>query len=63
MKSIDHHLYGFVDGNERYNVERWCNDAAAVIKKTSAKNLIPILVGGTGLYISTLINGLVDLGL
>ena len=45
MKSIDHHLYGFVDGNERYNVERWCNDAAAVIKKTSANNLTPILVG------------------
>ena len=61
MKNIDHHLYGFVDGNERYNVERWCNDAAAVIKKTSANNLTPILVGGTGLYINTLINGLIDL--
>ena len=61
MKSIDHHLYGFVDGNERYNVERWCNDAAAVIKKTSGNNLTPILVGGTGLYINTLINGLIDL--
>ena len=60
MKSIDHHLYGFVDGNERYNVERWCNDAAAVIKKISANNLTPILVGGTGLYINTLINGLID---
>ena len=61
MKSIDHHLYGFVDGNERYNVERWCKDATAVIKKTSANNLTPILVGGTGLYINTLINGLIDL--
>ena len=61
MKSIDHHLYGFVDGNERYNVERWCNDATKIIKKTSANNLTPILVGGTGLYINTLINGLIDL--
>jgi len=61
MKKIDHHLYGFVDGSERYNVERWCNDATETIKKTSAKNLTPILVGGTGLYINTLINGLVDL--
>ena len=61
MQNIDHHLYGFVDGRERYNVERWCNDAAEIIKKTSAKNLTPILVGGTGLYINTLINGLVDL--
>ncbi len=61
MKNIDHYLYGFVDGRERYNVERWCNDASEIIKKTSAKNLTPILVGGTGLYINTLINGLVDL--
>ena len=61
MKNINHHLYGFVDGRERYNVERWCNDATEIIKKTSSKNLTPILVGGTGLYINTLINGLVDL--
>ena len=61
MKNINHHLYGFVDGRERYNVERWCNDATEIIKRTSAKNLTPILVGGTGLYINTLINGLVDL--
>ena len=60
-KNINHHLYGFVDGRERYNVERWCNDATEIIKKTSANNLTPILVGGTGLYINTLINGLVDL--
>ena len=61
MKNIEHHLFGFVDGNERYNVERWCNDATQVIKKTTANNLTPILVGGTGLYINTLINGLIDL--
>ena len=61
MKNINHHLYGFVDGRERYNVERWSKDATEIIKKTSAKNLTPILVGGTGLYINTLINGLVDL--
>ena len=60
MKNIDHYLYGYVDGVERYNVERWCNDATEIIKKTSANNLTPILVGGTGLYINTLINGLID---
>ena len=61
MKKIDHYLYGYIDGNNRYNVERWCNDASDVIKKTIANNLTPILVGGTGLYINTLINGLVDI--
>ena len=61
MKNVDHHLYGFVNGNDRYNVQRWCGEAAEIIKQTSANNLTPILVGGTGLYINTLINGLIDL--
>jgi len=61
MKNISHYLYGYIDGKERYNVERWCNDASEVINKTSANNLTPILVGGTGLYINTLINGLIDI--
>ncbi len=61
MKNIDHHLYGYVEGKERYNVEKWCNDAVKVINKTSNNNFTPILVGGTGLYINTLINGLINI--
>ena len=61
MKNIDYHLYGFVNRSERYTVYRWCNYATEIIKKISANNLTPILVGGTGLYINTLINGLIDL--
>ncbi len=61
MQNIDHYLYGYVDGMERYNVEKWCNDATDIIHKTFDKNLNPILVGGTGLYIHTLINGLIDI--
>jgi len=61
MKNIDHYLYGYVDGKDRYNVEKWCNDAAEVIHKNFKKKLTPILVGGTGLYINTLINGLIDI--
>ena len=61
MRNIDHYLYGYVDGGERFNVEKWCNDASDVIKKTFENNLTPIIVGGTGLYINTLINGLIDM--
>ena len=28
---INHHLYGYVRGNERYNVEKWCKDAREII--------------------------------
>ena len=61
MKNIDHYLYGYVNGVERHNVEKWCNDASKIIHKTFERNLTPILVGGTGLYIHTLINGLIDI--
>jgi len=61
MQNIDHYLYGYVNGVERYNVEKWCNDAAKIIKETFERNSNPILVGGTGLYTHTLINGLIDI--
>ena len=60
-KKIPHYLYGYIDGKERYNVEKWCNDAVNIIHQTHRNNLTPILVGGTGLYIDTLINGLIDI--
>ena len=57
-KLIKHHLYGYVDGNERYNVEKWCTDASRIINSLNTKDKISIFVGGTGLYIDTLINGI-----
>ena len=61
MQNIEHNLYGYVNGMERYNVEKWCNDAAKIIEETFERNLNPILVGGTGLYAHALINGLIDI--
>ena len=61
IKNTPHYLYGYIDGKERYNVEKWCNDAVDIIDETFKNNLSPILVGGTGLYIDTLINGLFDI--
>ena len=61
MKNIDHYLYGYVDGAERYNVEKWCNDSSNLINNLFKNNLTPILVGGTGLYIDKLVNGLIDI--
>ena len=60
-KKIKHHLYGYVDGSNRYNVEKWCQDASQVIKSLNKKNINPIFVGGTGLYIDTLINGIASI--
>ena len=60
-KKVNHHLYGYISGNERYNVERWCKDASNKINLLNKKKITPILVGGTGLYIDTLINGIASI--
>ena len=61
MNNVEHSLYGYVDGGKRYNVEKWCKDASKVIEESFEKNTTPILVGGTGLYINTLINGMINI--
>ena len=57
-KKVQHHLYGYINGNERYNVEKWCHDAVKIINTLNNKNIVPVFVGGTGLYVETLIKGI-----
>ena len=61
LTEVKHHLYGHVKGSERYNVARWCEEASVIIKNCSKNNIPTIVVGGTGLYVDKLINGLVDI--
>ena len=39
IKNVPHHLYGYIMGNERYNVEKWCNDASVKINLLHNNNL------------------------
>ncbi|MDA8846508.1 tRNA (adenosine(37)-N6)-dimethylallyltransferase MiaA [Candidatus Pelagibacter sp.] len=59
QKNIKHHLYGVVDLNEKFSTGQWLELAIKKIKNIQKKKKIPILVGGTGLYFQSLINGLV----
>ncbi|VVT11630.1 tRNA dimethylallyltransferase [Sphingomonas sp. EC-HK361] len=54
----EHRLYGYIDGAEACSAARWAIDAGAVIAETHAAGRLPILVGGTGLYIRTLLDGI-----
>lgn len=56
MRGIKHHLVDFVDPDKDYNVSNYRNDAQKVVKDFQNKGLIPIIVGGTGFYINSLIN-------
>lgn len=58
MEGIPHHLIGFVEPNQRYSVAEFKKDAEAAIEKIVAKGKTPIVVGGTGLYVDSLIYGI-----
>ncbi|MFN0219918.1 MAG: tRNA (adenosine(37)-N6)-dimethylallyltransferase MiaA [Hyphomicrobium sp.] len=53
-----HALYGHVPASQAYSAGRFITDAAAAIAETSGRGQTPILVGGTGLYFSALLEGL-----
>ena len=61
QKDIKHHLYGVVNLNEKFSTGQWLELAIKKIKNIKKKKKIPILVGGTGLYFQSLINGLVKI--
>ncbi|MFL2510618.1 MAG: tRNA (adenosine(37)-N6)-dimethylallyltransferase MiaA [Alphaproteobacteria bacterium] len=56
-----HELYGYVDAAVRYNVSNWCNDVLKIIKNNEENNLPSIIVGGSGMYIDSLLNGLIPI--
>ncbi|HET9511639.1 MAG TPA: tRNA (adenosine(37)-N6)-dimethylallyltransferase MiaA [Sphingomonas sp.] len=54
-----HRLFGHVDGADTgYSAARWAAEATAAIDAVHAAGDLPILVGGTGLYLRTLIDGI-----
>ncbi|HZG08655.1 MAG TPA: tRNA (adenosine(37)-N6)-dimethylallyltransferase MiaA [Allosphingosinicella sp.] len=53
-----HRLYGYRDGASPCSAADWAEDARAEIAKAHAAGRLPILVGGTGLYIRTLLQGI-----
>ena len=60
-QKIKHHLYGFQDGKEIFSTGEWLKLATKKIHEIRERNKIPILVGGTGLYFKTLVEGLVKI--
>ena len=53
-----HRLYGHVDAAVNFSAGAWVADAAAVLAEARAQNLLPIFVGGSGLYFKALTRGL-----
>jgi tRNA dimethylallyltransferase len=59
--AVPHELFGHVDGATNYSVARYVADAALLLDRLSQTNIVPVLVGGTGLYFKALTEGLSDI--
>lgn len=55
MQGIKHHLIDIKEPYENYSVKEYREDAFNIINELHAKNKIPIVCGGTGFYINSLI--------
>lgn len=59
MQGIPHHLIDFVSPNQRYSVADFKKAATEQIEQIFKKEKVPIIVGGTGLYVDTLIKNII----
>ncbi len=55
MQGIVHHLIGIIEPDEEFSVAQYKNRAIPAIEDILSRGKLPIVVGGTGLYIDTLI--------
>lgn len=58
MEGVPHRLFGHIDGAEACSAARWAAEAKAEIAAAQSAGRLPILVGGTGLYLRTLLDGI-----
>ncbi|MDR1124801.1 MAG: tRNA (adenosine(37)-N6)-dimethylallyltransferase MiaA [Deltaproteobacteria bacterium] len=61
LAQAPHHLYGFLSCREKISAGRYARLAEEKIAAVAAQGLVPILVGGTGLYFQALLAGIADI--
>jgi tRNA dimethylallyltransferase len=55
---VPHRLFGYLDGRTPCSAARWAADAKIAVSEAHEAGALPVLVGGTGLYIRTLLDGI-----
>ena len=58
ISRYDHRLYGILSGNNNCTAALWLEKAIEEINLCFKENILPIIVGGTGLYIKVLMEGI-----
>lgn len=57
-RGIKHHLIEFLNPDEKFSVADYVGVAGEVIEKIYISGKIPVIVGGTGLYVNSLVDGI-----
>ncbi|HJA63138.1 MAG TPA: tRNA (adenosine(37)-N6)-dimethylallyltransferase MiaA [Candidatus Intestinimonas stercoravium] len=57
MRGVPHHMLDVAGPEEDYSVARYVREASACVDRILSRGKLPILVGGTGLYIDNLVAG------
>ena len=58
MRGVPHHLIGFLPVSGAYSVADFVRDATAAVREIRGRGSLPILVGGTGLYVDSFLQGM-----
>jgi tRNA dimethylallyltransferase len=61
MRQVPHRLYGVLDGAVHGTAAVWVDLARQAIAETVAEGRVPILLGGTGMYLRSLFEGLAEI--
>ncbi len=61
MRQVPHRLYGVLDGATHGTAAVWVDLAKQAIAETIAEGRVPILLGGTGMYLRSLFEGLAEI--
>ena len=57
MEGVPHHMIAVADPAEQWSAARFCQAADACIRDILSRGKLPVLAGGTGLYLDALIRG------
>lgn len=61
LSAVPHHLFGHVDPGSYYSTGHWLEEADKAVRDIRRRGKVPILVGGTGLYLLALTQGLSEI--
>ena len=58
LNKYKHHLFDILEPTMKYNVSQYCTDVEKCIKEVFSSNKIPLITGGSMMYVYQLLNGL-----